>query len=154
MRCGYITKDVKAQMLLVTVIILTLALLTVAIITVQVASKASELSSSNPGVTDEYNMVKVQFGVAVSTLANQKMRDSTVADFDKEAIIISIGEVTGSFRMIEARHGLAFDAYFDTEHGFVNNQNPYKVVITISLSSENTHIVEQVQYTILFEFIE
>jgi len=154
MRKGRISDDIKAQLLLVTCIILTLALLTVAIITVQVSSKASELSNSNPSITNEYNMVKVQFGLSVSVLANQKLRESTVPDYDKEAIILSIDEVTESFRMLEARHGLAFDAYFDDKDGFVNNQNPYKIVVTISLSSENTHITEQVQYSILFEFIE
>ena len=141
-------------MLLVTCILLTLALLTVAIIAVQISSKASELSTSGSSITTEYNTVKIQFGEAVNSLANQKMRGSTIPDYGKEAIIISVGEVAQSFRTIEARHGLSFDASFDPQTGFVNNQNPYHLKVTIALSSGNTHIVEEVDYTILFEFIE
>ena len=149
-----ILKRRKGQLLLVTCILLTLALLTVAIIAVQISSKASELSSSNASITTEYNNVKSQFGQGVNSLANQKMRVSTTPDYGEEAIIISVGEVTESFRTIEARHGLAFDASFNPQTGFVNHQNPYKITVTLSLSSENTHIVEEVEYTVVFEFIE
>jgi hypothetical protein len=147
-------KDRRAQLLLVTCILLTLALLTVAMIAVQTSTRASELSGGDSSITMEYNTVKLQYGEAVNALANQKMRESTIPDYGKEAITISVGAVSQAFRTIEARHGLAFDASFDPQTGFLNNQNPYHITVTISLSSENTQIVEEVEYTIMFEFIE
>ena len=151
---GHIHRKKKAQLLLVTCILLSLTLLTVAIIVVQIAPKAAELSSSNASITQEYSVVKKEFGRSVSILANQKMEETTTADFEKEAIGIAVSEATHSYRMIEARHGLSFDARFDPQTGFLNNQNPYKIKITLSLASENTHIVEEAEYVILFDFKE
>jgi len=134
----------------VTCIILTLALLTVSFISVQVGSKATELANSNPSIVEEWSVVREQFQDGLTSAANRNAAQTSLA-FGKESINMGFNSVVASMKAIEARHGFSFDGRLV---GIQNDQNPYSVIIELTLASENTKVTETFECIVLFEFAE